>query len=100
MQLRILIAQKHRDGIWIASLVLVCFSILAQIGLAYILIIVGKGDIQNPHKQVKLEKYNNLALFITMLITVMNVIINVFLSTTNADSYLDTRSLEILRNST
>ncbi|CAF1545101.1 unnamed protein product [Adineta steineri] len=96
MQLRTLLTQKQRDGIWIASLVLVCLSILAQIGLTYLLIIIGKGDIENPDKQTKLEKYNYLALFITILISIMNVIINVFMSTTSPTSYLDAHSLEIL----
>ncbi|CAF3406245.1 unnamed protein product [Rotaria sp. Silwood1] len=100
MQLRTLINQKQRDGIWIASLVLVCISILAQILLAYILIIVGKGNIQNPAKQEKLEKYNNIALFITTLVSMINVLINVFMSTTDSSSYLDTASLELLKKNT
>jgi spore coat polysaccharide biosynthesis predicted glycosyltransferase SpsG len=93
MQLRTLITQKQRDGIWIASLTLVCVSILAQMGLAFLLVVIGKGNIQNPNKQSKLERYNNLTLFITMLISVVNVIINVFMSTTNPASYLDVPSL-------
>lgn len=96
MQLRTLITQKQRDGIWIASLVLVCVSILAQIGLAFLLTIVGKGNIQNPQKQIRLERYNNLVLFITMLISIINVIINVFMSTTDPKNYLDSSSLETL----
>ncbi|UJR21370.1 hypothetical protein I4U23_024462 [Adineta vaga] len=97
MQLRTLITQKQRDGIWIASLILVCISILAQIGLTFLLVIVGKGNIQNPQKQIKLERYNNITLFLTMLISTINVIINVFMSTTSPTSYLDTHSLEILK---
>ncbi|CAF0723698.1 unnamed protein product [Adineta ricciae] len=56
MQLRTLITQKQRDGIWVASLILVCVSILAQIGLAFLLTVVGKGNIQNPQKQIRLER--------------------------------------------
>ncbi|CAF4319975.1 unnamed protein product [Rotaria sp. Silwood2] len=97
MQLRTLINQKQRDGIWIASLVLVCISILAQVALAYVLIIVGKGNIQNPNKQERLEKYNNIALFITTLVSMINVIINIFMSTTDSNSYLDTSSLALLK---
>ena len=94
MQLRTLLIQKQHDGIWLASLILVCLSIIGQIGLAYILIIIGKGDIQNPHKQEKLEKFNNLALFITILISVINVIVNVFMSTTNAQSFFEPAVLD------
>ncbi|CAF3872731.1 unnamed protein product [Rotaria sordida] len=100
MQLRTLINQKQRDTIWLASLILVCISILAQVILAYILIIVGKGNIQNPEKQEKLEKYNNIALFITTLVSMINVIINMFMSTTSSTSYLDTQSLELLKKQT
>lgn len=89
MQLRSLIIQKQRDGIWIASLVLVTLSILTQLGLAYVLIVVGKGNIEKPEKQRKLEKFNNLALFLTVLVSVINVIINVFMSTTTSQSYMD-----------
>lgn len=100
MQLRTLIVQKHHDGIWVASLILVCISILAQIGLAYILVILAKGDVQNPNKQEKLEKFNNIALFVTMLISMINVIINVFMSTTNPQSYIDPTLLNSLQTST
>ena len=100
MQLRTLLIQKQHDGIWIASLVLVCVSILAQIGLAYILIVIGKGDIQNPNKQEKLEKLNNLALFITALISMINVLINVFMSTTNAQSFLEPAAGDLSNNPT
>jgi heme/copper-type cytochrome/quinol oxidase subunit 2 len=94
MQLRTLIRQKQHDGIWIASLILVCISIIVQIILAYILIIIGKGDIRNPQKQTKLEKYNNIALFLTVLISIINVLINAFMSTTNSVNYFDRSLLE------
>jgi len=100
MQLRTLLTQKQRDGIWIASLLLICISILAQIILAYILLIVGKGDIQNPQKQTKLEKYNNIALFFTTLIAIINVIINGLMTTTNSINYLDTSLLQLSNNHT
>lgn len=100
MQLRTLLIQKQHDGIWVASLVLVCLSIIAQIGLAYLLIIIGKGDIQNPNKQEKLEKFNNLALFITILISAINVIVNVFMSTTNAQSFLEPGARDASNNHT
>lgn len=99
MQLRTLVTQKQRDGIWIASLVLVCISMLAQLVLAYILIMVGKGNIQNPEKQRKLELYNNISLFLTTLISMINVVINVFMSTTDSTSYLDGKTLELLKKS-
>lgn len=100
MQLRTLIAQKQRDAIWIVSLILVCVSIIIQIVLAYILIIVGKGNIENSQKQTKLERYNNISLFLTTLISMINIMINVFMSTTDSSSFLDTPSLELLRKNT
>jgi uncharacterized membrane protein len=100
MQLRTLLSQKQRDGIWIASLLLVCISILAQIILAYILIIVGKGDIRNPSKQERLEKYNNLSLLLTTLISMVNVLINVFMTITNPTNYFDGSVSALLTNHT
>ncbi|CAF4182801.1 unnamed protein product [Rotaria magnacalcarata] len=100
MQLRTLASQKQRDVIWAASVVLVCMSILVQIILAYLLVIVGKGNIQDPQKQVKLQQYNNIALFLTTLVSMINVVINVFMSTTDSNSYLDTNSLQLIKNST
>ena len=96
MQLRTLILQKQHDGIWIASLVLVCVSILSLIGLAVISYFVAKGDIRNPQKQTKLERYNNLTFFIIIFISIVNVVINMFMLTISPKSFLDIRSLEIL----
>ncbi|CAM4770224.1 unnamed protein product [Rotaria magnacalcarata] len=81
MQLRTLASQKQRDVIWAASVVLVC-------------------NIQDPQKQVKLQQYNNIALFLTTLVSMINVVINVFMSTTDSNSYLDTNSLQLIKNST
>ena len=99
MQLKTLLTQKQHDGIWIASLILVCASILAQFGLAYLLIVVGKGNIQNPQKQAKLERLNNIVLFLTVLVSGLNVVINAFMATTNTNSYLDKSELELLAKS-
>ncbi|CAF0932136.1 unnamed protein product [Rotaria sp. Silwood1] len=98
MHLRMLILQKQHDGIWIASLILVCISILLQIGLIFILYIIAKGDIRNPHKQIELGRNNNYALIIIIIVSIINVIINLFMLTTNSKSFLDKRSLEILQN--
>jgi len=96
-QLRTLILQKQHDTIWIASLVLVCISILSQIGLAFILYIIAKGDIRNEQKQTRLERFNNVSLFIIVFISIINVIINIFMLTTNPRSFLDARTLELLQ---
>jgi len=100
MQLRTLLAQKQHDGIWIASLILVCISIIAQVILAYILIIVGKGDIRDPEKQTKLEKYNNIALFFAVLISIINIIINAFMTTASSHNYFEKSLLESSSNHT
>ena len=98
MQLRTLILQKHHDNIWIASLSLVCISILFHMALAYLLFVVGKDDIRNAQKQVKLERCNNLALFIIVVVTIINVVINVFMLTINPRSFLDSRTLALLEH--
>ncbi|CAF0832486.1 unnamed protein product [Didymodactylos carnosus] len=83
MQLRTLIIQKHRNVLWTVSIILVCVSILLQIGLGFLLVLIGKGDIRNPSKQTKLERLNNLSLFLILLISICNIVINVFMTTTN-----------------
>lgn len=94
MQLRTLIAQKQRDGIWIASLVLVCVSLLLQILLAYMLVVIGRGNIQDRDTRTKLGRYNNLCLFLTTLISIINVVINVFMTSTNPNSFIDPNLLQ------
>jgi hypothetical protein len=96
MQLRTLILQKQHDGVWIASLILVIVSILTQFGLAFLLYMLVKDDIRNPHKQLKLERTNTFALVIIVFISIINIIVNILMLTTNPKSFLDTHSLELL----
>jgi Mn2+/Fe2+ NRAMP family transporter len=97
MQLRTLILQKQHDGIWIASLVLVCVSIFSQIGLAPLLYFMYKDDIRNPQKHSKLERLNNLSFALIVFISIINILINIFMLTINPQSFLDTHSLELLQ---
>ena len=97
MQLRILVLQKHHDGIWIASLILVCVSILVQLGLGFLLFLLVRGDIQNRHQQRALERNNTIAFLLLIIITVINVLINVFMLTINPRSFLDGPTLEFLQ---
>lgn len=97
MQLRTLILQKHHDGIWIATLILVGLSILAILGLAAVLYFLFKDDIRNPNKQTKLERYNTLALIIIIILTILNVTINMLMLSINPKSFLDDRTLDILQ---
>jgi Na+-transporting NADH:ubiquinone oxidoreductase subunit NqrC len=98
MQLRTLLIQKQRDVLWGLSLILVCISIIAQIILAGILIMTGTSDIQKRAKQEKLEKYNNITLAITTLISMVNVIINAFMTTTNPITFFDKSLASYLTN--
>ena len=66
--------------------------------LAYLLFVVGKDDIRNAQKQVKLERCNNLALFIIVVVTIINVVINGFMLTINPRSFLDNRTLALLEH--
>ncbi|CAF3931429.1 unnamed protein product [Rotaria magnacalcarata] len=98
MQMRTLILQKQRDTIWIASLVLVCVSIIFQCGLAFFLYILGRGDITKRQSQTKLTRYNIVALLIIGIIALINITLNILMLTINPKSFLDTRSLELLQN--
>ncbi|CAF4031118.1 unnamed protein product [Rotaria magnacalcarata] len=96
--MRTLILQKQRDTIWIASLVLVCVSIIFQCGLAFFLYILGRGDITKRQSQTKLTRYNIVALLIIGIIALINITLNILMLTINPKSFLDTRSLELLQN--
>ncbi len=97
MQLRTLILQKQHDGIWIASVILVCVSIISQFGLGFLLYLLIKDDIRSPQKQLKLERLNILAFVCIIFISIINILINVFMLTINPKSFLDTHSLELLQ---
>jgi hypothetical protein len=97
MQLRTLILQKQHDGIWIASVILVCVSIIIQFGLGFLLYLLIKDDIRSPQKQLKLERLNILAFVCIIFISIINILINVFMLTINPKSFLDTHSLELLQ---
>jgi hypothetical protein len=97
MQLRTLILQKQHDGIWIASVILVCVSIIIQFGLGFLLYLLIKDDIRSPQKQLKLERLNILAFVCIIFISIINILINVFMITINPKSFLDTHSLELLQ---
>lgn len=98
MQLRTLALQKQRDGIWISCVVLASVSILLEIILSFVFYTLIKGDIRNPRKQLQLARYNNWALVLIILLSIINILINIFMLTTDPKSFLDTRSLEILNN--
>lgn len=100
LQLRILILQKQRDGIWIASLVLVCVAILIQLGLIAPLYLLIKGDIRNPNKQVGLARLNSLTMVIISLTATINIVINILMLSTNRNSFFDTQTLEQLQHRT
>lgn len=94
MQLRMLILQKQRDGIWIASLVLVCVSIAIQFGLTFLFYLLIKDDIRNPNKQAKLERWNTLSMVIIFLVSIVNILVNVMMLSTNRNSFFDAQILE------
>lgn len=100
MQIRILALQKYHDGIWIASIILACISILIQIGLFFVLYKSITSDIRIARKQPLLVKYNTLALFIVLFLTIINIVINILMFTINPQSFLDSHSLEILQQRT
>ncbi len=95
--LRTLISQKQHDGVWVASLALVCGSILIQLGLAPLLYFLFKDDIRNPQRQSKLERLNTLAFVIIIVISALNFAINILMLSINPQNFLDTHSIELLQ---
>lgn len=95
-QLRLLILQKQHDGVWIGSLVLVCISILIELGLGYVLYVLA----QDNRKSQSNVKSNIVALCMIGFLTLINWAINILMLSVNPKSFLDAQSLEILQRQT
>ena len=98
MQLRTLILQKQHDTVWIISLLLVCVVIILEVGFGVVLFILAKGDIRDSRLQIRLERFNCIAMILAILIGVLNVVINGLMLSTNPKAFLDRSTLEMIEN--
>ena len=78
VQLKTLLGNKGvRDTLWHVGLVLVCISIFIQVINACILVLLGTDDIAKKKRQHRLVSLNNFSLILSVLLAVVNVILNI-----------------------
>jgi hypothetical protein len=78
VQLKTLLGGKiHHDVLWYVGLTLVCISLFIQIINACILVLLGKDDISKEQKQQRLVSLNNFSLILSVLLAIVNVVLNV-----------------------
>ena len=85
-QLRVLFIDKlnTRDALWIISLVCVIVSIVAQLIMGFLLAVLAKDsaseeDEVDEQRERSIEFKNNLVLALTAIVSVLNIVINIFI---------------------
>jgi uncharacterized membrane protein YvlD (DUF360 family) len=67
----------NHDALWYVGLTLVCISLFIQVINACILVLLGKDDISKEQKQHRLVSLNNFSLILSVLLAIVNVVLNV-----------------------
>lgn len=81
VQLKNLLGNKtHQDALWYIGLTLVCISLFIQVINACILVLLGKDDISKEQKQQRLVSLNNFSLILSVLLAIVNVVLNVIVA--------------------
>jgi hypothetical protein len=78
VQLKVLLGNMSKqDPLWWVGLVLVCISIFIQVLNGCTLVLMGTNDITKVRRQPRLISLNNLSLIFSVLLAIVNVILNV-----------------------
>ncbi|UJR30054.1 hypothetical protein I4U23_017599 [Adineta vaga] len=81
VQLKTLLGNKaNQDALWFVGLSLVCFSLFIQVINACILVLMGTDDISREQRQRRLISLNNFSLILSVLLAVVNVVLNVIVA--------------------
>ena len=72
-------APKH-DTLWYVGLVLVCVSLGIQVINACVLVLLGSDDISKERRQHRLVSLNNFSLILTVLLSIVNVVLNIIIA--------------------
>ena len=81
VQLKNLLGNKtQQDAIWYVGLTLVCISLFIQVINACVLVLLGKDDISKEQKQQRLVSLNNFSLILSVLLAIVNVVLNVLVA--------------------
>ena len=80
VQLKTLLGHKDkRDTLWLVSFVLVIVSLAIQVLNACILVVLGSGDLSKIRRQHCLVLLNNFSLILTVLVNVVNIVLNIII---------------------
>jgi hypothetical protein len=81
VQLKTLLGNKtNYDTLWYVGLALVCVSLFIQAINACILVLLGTGDISKEPRQHRLISLNNISLILSVLLAIVNVVLNVIVA--------------------
>ena len=81
VQLKNLLGNKtQQDALWYVGLTLVCLSLFIQVINACVLVLLGKDDISKEQKQQRLVSLNNFSLILSVLLAIVNIILNVLVA--------------------
>lgn len=81
VQLKNLLGNKtQQDSLWYIGLTLVCLSLFIQVINACVLVLLGKDDISKEQKQQRLVSLNNFSLILSVLLAIVNVVLNVLVA--------------------
>jgi len=69
-----------QDTLWWVGLVLICLSLLIQVFNGCVLVLMGTDDITQARRQRRLVSLNNLSLIFSVLLAVINVVLNVIVA--------------------
>jgi len=94
VQLKTLLSNKTtKDTLWYVGLSLVCASLFIQVINACILVLMGTDDISKERRQHRLISLNNISLILSVLLAIVNVVLNVIVA-------VDPQILAVAINST
>ena len=94
VQLKTLLqSTPKQDTLWYVGLVLVCASLGIQVINACILVLLGTDDISKERRQHRLVCLNNFSLILTVLLSVVNIVLNIIIA-------VDPQILAVAVNST
>jgi uncharacterized membrane protein YvlD (DUF360 family) len=94
VQLKTLLSNKTtKDTLWYVGLSLVCVSLFIQVINACILVLMGTDDISKERRQHRLISLNNISLILSVLLAIVNVVLNVIVA-------VDPQILAVAINST
>lgn len=77
-QLKTLVINGHQFQFYRFVTTFIIFSIVIEIFLGIILLFLGKDDLTDIYEQKRLDKLNNVAVFLAFIIVIFNIFVAAF----------------------